>query len=67
MTLENKVIELIEQRTQLAAHLLKVMEVALDNMEYAPSSDAAGEQFDTLVKARDYLVAQGFVKLGALI
>ena len=64
---EQVMTELTEQRKQLAVHLLKVMKVALDNLEYAPSSDDAGEQFGTLIKARDYLVAQGFVKPGELI
>lgn len=64
---EQVVTELTEQRKQLAVHLLNMMRIALDNMEYAPSSDDAAEQFDTIVKARDYLVAQGFVKPGELI
>jgi hypothetical protein len=55
------VTELIEQRKHLAAHLLKVMEVALDNMEYASSSDKAKEQLDTVFAARDYLIEQKLV------
>ena len=53
--------ELLEQRKSLAAHLLMVMAVALDNMSYAPSSDDAGEQMDTIFAARDYLIEQKMV------
>lgn len=52
------VTELMEQRKNLAAHLLTVMKVALDNMSYAPSSDDAGEQMNTIFAARDYMIEQ---------
>lgn len=58
---EQVVKDLADQRKHLAEHLLKVMEVALDNMSYAPSSDDAGKQMDTIFAARDYMIEQKFV------
>ena len=58
---EQVVTELADQRKNLTEHLLKVMEVALDNMSYAPSSDDAAEQMDTVFAARDYLIEQKLV------
>lgn len=63
----DEVLRMMTQVKYLAIHLVTVMGVALDNMSYAPSSDEAGEQYDKITAARDYLVAQGFVKPGELI